>query len=482
MAGAISRAMNATAFRMSALFIVLFGITAFLLFFYVTSMSARVLLSQMQGSVQEQVNDIRAAYERGGIANLVRFVDRQSRQPGAHLYLIADVSGRIIAGNVRALEPGILDKPGWRGQPFTYERYDNNGRGDFRAVAQVIRLPNQLTLLVGRDVGEPERFREVMRRAITLALGLMAAGGLAAWFFIGRGALKRLDAVSAATNSIIAGDLSRRLPVLGSGGEFDRLSESLNALIARLEVLNSGVRDVSNNVAHDLKTPLTRLRSRADRALSEAATEEELRRALEANIAESDQLIRTFNAILRISRLEAGGQLGNREPVKVDALVRDVVELFEPSAEDINAQITIGDLPKQDIAGNREMLAQVLSNLVENALRYGAEAEGGLTVTVSGRDLPDGKLTIEVADNGPGIAEKDHERVMERFVRLEESRSLPGTGLGLSLVKAMVEAHGGTIALGNNAPGLRVAVTLPAVDKAMAKAKRNSGDTPRTSA
>ena len=466
MASRFSRAMSSTAFRLSALFIMLFGVTAIILFIYVTSLTTRIVLGEIKESINQQVENVQVSYQRGGIPNILRYIDRQSRQPGAYLYLIADLSGRIIAGNVRAIEPGALDRPGWRGRPFEYQRYDGDDDHTFQAIAQVIRLPNNLTLLVGRDVGEPERIRLIVRNALVLTLALMAIGGILAWLLIGRRALKRLDDVSAATNSIVAGDLSRRLPVAGSGAEFDRLSEALNTLIAKLEVLNKGVRDISDNVAHDLKTPLTRMRSRADRALTQNVDKAKLREALEQNIDDSDQLIQTFNAILRISRLEAGTLLENRDAVDLSALGQDVVELFEPSAEESGATINLDIKKKVIILGNRELLAQTLFNLIENALRHGQNdgAIGKLNVSLIFDQKDKKTAQIIIADNGVGIEADERDHATERFVRLERSRSTPGTGLGLSLAKAIVEAHGGTIALEDNQPGLRININLPVGD------------------
>ena len=463
--------MNATSFRLSAAFILLFGVTATVLFFYVTSMSTGLLLSQTREAVEEQVTQTRDVFRRGGIPALFRFVERQARQPGASLYLIADLSGRIIAGNVSALEPGVLDHPGWRARPFIYQRIQGEPDQQYRAVAAVIRMPNNLTLLIGRDVGEPERFRTIIRQSLILTLIAMAIGGLAIWFLIGRRALKRLDAVSNTTRNIMSGDLSQRLPVAGTGGEFDRLSEALNGLIARLEHLNSGVRDVSDNVAHDLKTPLTRMRNRADRALTTASDESELRAALEANIQDSDKLIATFNAILRISKLEAGTLLESKEAVDLGRLAQDVAELFEPSADDIGARIDVKVDGPVTLAGNRELLAQTLANLIENALHHGMPAEGGLVV-IEARQRPGGGAILAVRDNGPGIPAEERERAMARFGRLEKSRTTPGTGLGLSLVQAIVSAHGGTVELDDAAPGLIVRMVF---DRNTTYSARNGG-------
>jgi signal transduction histidine kinase len=448
-----------TAVRLSLLFLVLFMLTAIVLVFYVTSFSVRVIQAQSRSVIQTEVGIMARAFERGGLPALVRQMDRAGRQPGAPLYLLADPSGRIFAGNVLSVAPGVLDKPGWVMQPFSYERFDNGDGEGHQAIARIIRMPNGLTLMIGRDVGEPERFRGIIRQALALALGIMTVGAFLIWFFIGRRALKRVDAISADSSAIIAGDLSRRLPVNGSGDEFDRLAASLNAQIDRIEKLDSGVRDVANNVAHDLRTPLTRLRTRAERALETAKGTRELRAALEGCVAESDQLIRTFNALLMISRLEAGSRLDNRNPEALDAILADVVELYEPTAEETGVALERGAVEAWVAPVHRELIAQALSNLVENALRYGA---GGtppkvrLSLTKVGPDA-----VFEVADNGQGIDPARLASVTDRFARIDASRTAPGAGLGLSLVKAIAEAHGGALALENRQPGLAARLRIP---------------------
>ena len=265
-------AASSTAARLSLLFLLLFFVASIGLVFYVTALSTQMIESQAKTAIEQQLENLEQAYERAGIAGLVRFVERGSRQPGANLYLMADQSGRIISGNVSAIEPGILDRAGWVAKSFSYSRYGDDDTEQFRAIAQVLKLSNGLTLLIGRDLSEPEQFRGVVRHALTVALGFMTFGALLIWLLVGRRALKRIDNVSIESRRIIAGDLTRRLPIGGSGDEFDRLAQSLNGLLNRIEALDKGVRNVSNNVAHDLKTPLTRLNARTENALNNAKT------------------------------------------------------------------------------------------------------------------------------------------------------------------------------------------------------------------
>lgn len=474
--------MKTTAARLSALYLLLFALCAILLVFYITSLSARMLITQTQETINDEVLGLAQAYKRGGLPTLVRVVEQRSRQPSANLYLIADANGQILTGNVQSLEPGVLGNEGWTTRPFYYRRYgegeldrqrsensqnqtqEESGRGH-DAVAVVLTLPNQMIMLVGRDLGEPQRFRDVVRRALMLALGMMGLGGILIWFFVGRAALKRIDGVSSASKRIMGGDLSGRLPVTGAGDEFDRLSQNLNTMLARIATLNEGLKQVSDNIAHDLKTPLTRLRNRAEATLAGKHKVTDYREALEATIAESDQLIKTFNAILMISRLEAGYSSENLAKVDLAAAIHDVVELYEPVAEEGGVSLEAAPMDNIEIDGNRELIGQALSNIVNNAIKYSTDASEKPTVLVT-LERANGQIRLAVTDNGQGIPdEDDRARATERFVRLEKSRSQPGSGLGLSLAKAIMKFHRGRLDLLPANPGLSVVMSFPEEDR-----------------
>lgn len=460
-AGAIFKT---TAVRLSALYLILFGLCAVLVVFYMTTLAAGFFMNETRMAIEQEVRSLDRIYQRGGMRGLVVAIERRARAPGAFVYLVADPTGRMLAGNVRTLEPGVLDTSGWTRRPFAYEKFHVRGEDSLqpRAVANIFQFENGMRVLVGRDLGEPERFQVIVRRALILALGLMALGGLLIWFFIGRRALKRIDAVSAASAGIVAGDLSRRLPVSAAGDEFDRLSASLNTMLGRIETLNDGLREVSDSIAHDLKTPLTRLRNRAEEALRKGDGEAGYRDALEDMIGESDQLIRVFNAMLQISRVEAGYTKFTPEPVDLAAVATELAELYEPLIEDAGGHLEI-ELANPLVAdGNRELIGQAVTNLIDNAIKYGLASEGG-TVTLTGRvDDTEARVELLVCDTGDGIAPTDRERAIRRFERLDESRTASGSGLGLSLVDAIMRQHGGQLRLEDNAPGLCVVLSFPA--------------------
>ncbi|MEZ5790477.1 MAG: HAMP domain-containing sensor histidine kinase [Nitratireductor sp.] len=450
-----------TAVRLSIAYSLIFGLVAVIIVMYLTGSTVNIIRRQIQDSINTEVADLATVYERGGINGLMRTLERNAASPGANIYVVADPAGTIIAANILEIESGILNHEGWAGHPFDYTRHQDNGARTWQAMARVVELPNGMRLLVGRDLGDPERFRQVVGRALFLALAAMLALGVATWLVVGRRALKRLDLVSKSTARILAGDHSERLPLSGGGDEFDRLSARLNGMLDRINLLDDGLKQVSDNIAHDLKTPLTRLRNKADAALGEASNVDEMRNALGEVIADTDQIIKTFNALLMISRVESGSAVTGLSPIDITSVVKDVAELYLPVAEDDGFETRVDVEDGLLVTGSRELLAQALSNLVENAIKYGRDPSRKPLLAISARKKAN-QISICITDNGPGIAEADRERVTERFTRLEKSRTLPGNGLGLSLVRAVAVLHQGSLELSDAKPGLAACIHLPA--------------------
>jgi signal transduction histidine kinase len=456
-----TRIFSTTAFRLSAIYLAVFTAFAVGFIFYISYNTDRLLASQLHDTIEADIRGIEEQLQTGGVAALIAAVEARSRGPGANLYLVIDANGARIAGNIDEAPRRILENSSGRPEILPYAR-EAGSAGQRLAMVQVVALPGGLRMVIGRDLAESERFRSIILRSLGWAVALLAVLGVIGWIFVSRRVLSRIDQATDASRRIMEGDLSGRLVVTGTGDEFDRLSSSLNAMLDRIETLLYSLKDVSDNIAHDLKTPLTRLRNRVEAALSGPPDAASYRSALESTIEESDQLIRTFNALLMIARVEAGA--ADRLMTMTDAseIVRDVVELYEPVAEEAKVTLsasTHGPLP---IRGNRELLGQALANLVDNAIKHCSAAgeAGPFRIKVSAAVEGD-RLVLRVDDNGPGVPESDRERVLQRFVRLEKSRSAPGSGLGLSLVAAVVRMHRGEITLGDNAPGLSVAIRLP---------------------
>ncbi|MBZ6076432.1 HAMP domain-containing sensor histidine kinase [Microvirga puerhi] len=457
---ALGALVRTTAFKLSFAYLLVFALFAFVALGYVAWNAQRLLSDQFTSTIDAEINGLAEQYRMGGLRRLVNIVERRSRAPGASLYLVTTGTGEKIAGNVGALPSGVIDQPGQF--ETDYARTEDTDAPPSHALVRVYLLPGGFRLLVGRDMEESARLRDVIRRAFgysLLFIGVLGCGG--AWF-ITRRVLKRIDDMTETTRVIMAGDLSGRVKVAGTGDELDRLANNLNNMLERIDELMNGMREVSDNIAHDLKTPLTRMRNKADEALRLAKTPDELRVALEANIEESDNLIRIFNALLMIARLEAGNAREGLSDFDGAEAVRDVAELYEALAEDAGVPLDVqvqDDLP---LHGSRELLGQAVANLLDNALKYGAPAEGETAqpITVTAR-RDGGDMEIIVADSGAGIPEAERSHVLERFVRLETARSRPGFGLGLSLAAAVARLHGGLLRLEDNAPGLRAVLVLP---------------------
>jgi signal transduction histidine kinase len=454
--------------RLTAAFILIFILFAVLLLGFITWQSSVQIQRQQADDIDREVRLLQRIDANQGLRGLALAVDRLSRQPGPGVYFLGDASGQYLLGNVVEIPAGVLVEPGV--YSFDYERASPLGddgqpdAGPRRGVAVVrsLELSNGLRLVVGRDVLERRGYSAIIVRSFLVGVAgiiffSMVAGGLTA-----RRVLRRIDSIRDTSTKIMSGNLSERVPITRRNDEFDGLATNLNAMLDRIEQLLQGLKEVTDNVAHDLKTPLTRLRNQAEAALRPGASEVAREQALETTIAESDRLIRTFNALLMIARAEAGAPSGAFAEVDVSAVVTDLAELYGPVAEDAGILVETAIAPAVSLKGNRELIGQAMVNLLENALKYAKPEDGGQgRITISLRQ-EHGRVLIEVADNGPGIAEEDRLRVVERFVRLEKSRSEPGSGLGLSLVDAVARLHGGSFRLADNAPGARAIIDLPA--------------------
>jgi signal transduction histidine kinase len=278
---------------------------------------------------------------------------------------------------------------------------------------------------------------------------------------MGRHVVARLESIRSTAADIMAGDLSRRVPVTARRDEFSELADTLNAMLTRIEALMNSLRQVTDNVAHDLRSPLNRLRSRLEVTLRQAREPTEYEAAMERAVADADHLLQTFNAMLNLAELESGTSRERWDSVPLDAVCEDVVSVYEPLAESKNISFSHQVVPL-NVRGNARLLAQAVGNLLDNALKY-TPADGRVSLTLQ-RDQDWALLTI--ADSGPGIPPAERRHVFDRFVRLDDSRSQPGNGLGLSLVRAIIQLHGGRIELGDNVPGLQVRLYVPAAGQA----------------
>src|SRR5437588_1198952 len=450
-------------------YLFLFALFAASLLGYFAWNTRRLINEQITTTVNAEITEIQIIYARRGLQGLATTLAYRALRPGANLYLVTNPAGQAIGGNVGALAPGVMASVGW--SETGYRRLDEQDNANHRALVRVTQLDNGFRLLVGRDLEERSRLFGIVANAAQWSLLVVIVLGLGGGIFVARRVLQRIDAMTGTTRRIMAGDLSGRLPVGRSGDELDRLAENLNAMLERIEALMMGLKEVSDNIAHDLKTPLTRMRNRAEEALASSGSEAEYRAALERTIEESDGLIRTFNALLMIARAESGQARGNMDDFDAADVAKGIHELYEPLAEDDGMILRVKAATAR-LHGNRELISQALANLVENAIKYGkpspvvqpldpAAAARTREILIEARRDGD-RVLLSVADHGPGIPEGDRKHAVERFVRLEASRTLPGSGLGLSLASAVATPHGGELRLGDSHPGLTATLVIPA--------------------
>ncbi|MFG5120805.1 sensor histidine kinase [Methylorubrum sp. POS3] len=456
----LQKVLRTTAFKLSLAYLVLFALLASIGLGYVAWNARRILDDQIVSTIEAEINGLSEQYTAGGLRRLIAVVERRAKEPGASLYLVTTPAGEQIVGNVNRVPSGILSTPGQYDGP--YGRGSESAHAEHRAIMRVYTLAGGFRLLVGRDTEERDRLRDAIGNTFGSSLALVLVLGVVGGWFVASRVLKRVDDMTETTRTIMAGDLDGRLRVSGSGDELDRLAQNLNLMLERIGELMRGMREVSDNIAHDLKTPLTRLRNRADEALRTAETPEALRAAIEGIVEDGDGLIRVFNALLTIARLEAGNT-PDAAGTSFDAgeVAREMAELYEPLAEERGLHIALDVAPNLPLRGNRELVGQALANLIDNAIKYGVS--GGPEITVSARRAGEA-VALRVADQGPGVPEAERARVLDRFVRLDAARSRPGFGLGLSLVNAVARLHGGSLTLSDNAPGLAVTLTLPGAD------------------
>ena len=460
---ALGKLFRTTAFKLTLVYLTVFALFAAFLLGYFAWNTRRLITEQITETVANEIRVLTDQFRQGGIRRLSFAVDARSTQPGSNLYLLTTAAGEGLAGNVGSLTSGVMDRSGWT--ETAYRRLDEQDRTEHRALVNVVQLTGGFRLLVGRDLEERERLYGIVLAAGRWSLALVIVLGLAGGFFVSRRVLRRVDAMTDTTQKIMQGDLGGRLPIAGTGDELDRLASHLNAMLERIEALMHGLKEVSDNIAHDLKTPLTRLRNRAEEALRMAEDESQYRGALERTIEESDALIRTFNALLMIARAESGQAREGMSEFDAAEVARGVGELYEPLADDKGLTLKVEAPTPAPVRGNRELVSQALANLVDNAIKYAAPdgaAANGIQPDIVVRATGEGdRILLTVSDAGPGIPAVDRPRAVERFVRLEQSRSQPGSGLGLSLASAVARLHGGELRLEDNGPGLRSVIALP---------------------
>ena len=447
------------AFRLTLLYVALFTASVASILGFIYWSTVEVIGSQTTATIEAEIKGLAEQYEDGGLAGLVAAIRERASEGGDSVYLLVDPALGPLAGNLTAWPPGATAHSEWVSLDLL--RREESGFGRHEVQARTFQLAGGYRLMVGRDMHEKAHLGKIVVETLAWSLAGALALGLLGGVFLSRRILARVDGVAQTARQIMEGDLSGRIPETGSGDEFDRLAESLNAIFGQIERLMSGMRLATDSLAHDLRGPLTRLRGRIELALLQPPESARDRAALADVLSQAESSLAMFDSLLKIAVAEAGVAATELRPLDLAALARDAAELYEPVAEEKGLKMEIASADVPPINAQRELLSQAVANILDNAVKH-TPAGGRIGVRVAA-DGPEVVLTI--ADTGPGVPEAHRQRVLERFVRLEECRRDPGAGLGLSLVAAVGKLHGATVRLHDNDPGLRVEMRFPAVSR-----------------
>ncbi len=475
--------LRTSTFRFTILAAALFALSAFVLLAFVYESTAGVFTRQTDALLARQIADFKAAFDRGGINAVNKIVVEHSTGRDPFLYVFTRPGGKFVSGNLSAL-PRAVPKPG-SNRRFTYKFYnpDTGVKETHRARGSLIRFPGDYMLLVARDTEEESTLINRISRAVWIAAALVLALGLISGALISRRFAARLDSLNDVARDVMAGDLKRRAPRNHTGDELDELAANLNAMLSQIEQLMAATRHAGDSIAHDLRSPLTRMRNRLEAQLRTGKNldAKEAETALHRTLDDADELLQTFNSVLRIARLEAGEQRENYSRMDPAPLLHDMAEMFEPVAEDTGLVFESEIEEGLFIRADQGLLAQALSNIIDNALKY---TPAGGAVVLRLRKQRDGRVAISVTDTGPGVPEDKRDAIFKRFVRLEESRTQAGSGLGLALVSAVAKAHGAELVISDGAgvgeeggPGLHIALIFPPVRERKNRAAEAQGKT-----
>ncbi len=462
-----TRLFRTTALRLSLLYALLFSLLSAAALGFMYWSTGHYIDAQIKTGLESEAHELLRTYDRGGSAAVRRALRHRLANvthTGRH-YLYVPADGKSPIGDLHRwpadVAPDHRVHNRWLAASLLPTRSDDDA--DYLPVLAV-RLPDGDRLLIAQSMNEAEDMRDYVFGTVILTLGVTVVIALLLGILMGRSVLRRIDAVNATAGEIMGGDLSRRLPVGRRGDEFDELALRLNAMLERIEQLLTAMREVTDNVAHDLRSPLNRLRNRLEVTLLEQRSESEYRQAMEQTIADADQLLKTFNALLDIARAEAGVQQEECAELDLVELARDMGELYEAVADEagLTLNLTLPEAEALTVKADRHLLAQAIGNLLENAITH-VPRGGCVSLEVVRRGA---SVVLAVADDGPGIPVEARERVLGRFVRLDPARNARGNGLGLSLVRAAALFHKAELRLldnpSDNGPGLRVELVFKA--------------------
>jgi signal transduction histidine kinase len=452
------KSLKSSTFKLALIAIGTFGVVVSIIFAYVYLSTASFVRGRSDRAIlteQAGLRDVYARAGRDGLAGLIRqrIADKSMAD---HVYVLADPSSAVLAGSFNEWPKGATAASGWTEFRATQAVPGATASPLVRGMVETVAGGERL--LVGRDISDLDGFARQIRAAVISSVALIFVLAAVASILVTRRTVGRIEAINATSGAIMASGLDKRIPLRGTNDEWDRVAENLNRMLDRIETLMGDVKQVSDNLAHDLRTPLTRMRGRLEKAFNDKRDNENDQALIGDTIADLDAVLRIFTSITRIAHIETQMRKGAFRTVNLAEIASEVVELYDAAAEQDGTCLTMLDGGEVLVTGDRDLIFDAIANIVDNAIKHG---RAGGRVVVAGEQL-DGSPVISVSDDGPGIPADQHAQVFKRFYRLEQSRYAPGNGLGLSLVAAVAHLHDARIEMRDNAPGLQFRLWFPA--------------------
>ena len=455
----LAKTLTSSTFKIALIAIGTFGVIVSAIFSYVYLSTAAYVRGRSDRTIMTEQAVLQDAYRRSGRDGLIALVQQRIADTSfaGHVYLLTDPSLTILAGNLKSW-PSANGTGGWTEVRAPGPLSDGANPPLLRAKLET--LPGGDRLLVGRDIGDLDSFTERIKTAVILGAALIFVLAGMVSILVTRRTVGRIESINATTRAIMQSGLDQRIPLRGSHDEWDRVAENLNLMLDRIETLMGEVRQVSDNVAHDLRTPLTRMRGRLEMACHGARAAEDDQALIGDTIADLDAVLRIFSSLTRIAQIETQARKSAFRTVNLVEIAGEVVELYDAAAEQDSTDLSVVGDREVLVTGDRDLIFDAIANLVDNAIKHGRA--GGQVVVAN--ETIEGRSVVSIADDGPGIPADQYEHVFKRFYRLEHSRYTPGNGLGLSLVAAVARLHGAQIEMLDNSPGLKFRLWFSAPD------------------
>jgi signal transduction histidine kinase len=454
----LTKTLTSSTFKLALIAIGTFGVIVSAIFSYVYLSTSAYVRSRSDRAIMAEYRDLRGVYEQSGREALIGIIRQRvaDKAFAGHAYILSDTSSAVLAGNLAEWPPAATAPSGWT--EFRAPGASLEGGGSPLVRGMIDSLPSGDRLLVGRDISDLDLFTGQIKTAVISGVLLIFLLAGVASVLVTRRTVGRIEQINATSRAIMASGLDKRIPLRGTHDEWDRVAENLNLMLERIETLVGEVKQVSDNLAHDLRTPLTRMRGRLEKAYHSQRFDEDAQALIGDTIADLDAVLRIFSSITRIAQIETGVRKEAFRTVNLVEIAQEVVELYDAAAEQNGSCLSMTGKGEVPATGDRDLIFDAIANLVDNAIKHGRV--GGRVIVAS--ETVNGVPVISVTDNGPGIPTDRRDQVFKRFYRLEQSRYTPGNGLGLSLVAAVARLHGARIEMSDNSPGLQFKLWFPA--------------------